>query len=142
VQAAEHDLAAAAAIPARQVEGAVGESQVDSDADDFGQGRTRRRAVEEVLVPVTNLPVRRGGGGEAGQGESGGEDMLAEAGIRIFPIEGIDQKRVARLDRAGWERGVQPRRAGHIVGAPAGMHSIIEVLYQSKYFVSRAGAGG
>ena len=65
--------------------------------------------MQQVFVPVLDAPVRGRGRGEAGQGERGGEHMLAKASVRVLGIEGVDQERIvllnvrldARLDWAG-----------------------------------------
>ena len=103
VESAEDDLAAAAAIPVSQFVGAAGEGEVYGDADDSRHGARGWGTVEEVFVPVFNGPVVGSGGGETGQRERGGEDVLAEAGIGVLGIEGVQQEGVVGLD--GWRRG-------------------------------------
>ena len=86
---------------------------MDGNADDFRHGVVGRTAVEEVFVPVADLPVRGGGGGEAGEGKSWGENVLAEAGVGILGVEGVDEKRVTGRDGGGAGRGVERRRVRH-----------------------------
>lgn len=119
VQAAEDDFCAAGAIPAGEFKGAFGEGEMDADAGDFGHGRKGRATVEKIFVPVADLPVRGSGGGEAGESESGSEDVLAEAGVGVFGIEGIDEQGVARSDRRSGRSVVEERRVSHFGRGPA-----------------------
>src|SRR5579862_7061631 len=45
--------------------------------------------------------------------------MLAEAGIGVLGIEGIDQQRVAALEKPAGFGGIESRRGGHLAGDPA-----------------------
>ena len=69
---------------------AFGEGEMNGDANEFGQRRIGRVAVEEVLVPVIDSPVCGRRGREAGEREGGREHMFAEAGVGVFRVEGID----------------------------------------------------
>ena len=62
------------------------------DADDLRERLARRRTLQQVLVPVLDLPFRRRCAGDAGQGQAWRQHMLAEAGMRIFGIKGIDEQ--------------------------------------------------
>ena len=81
VESAEDDDGAAIAIPPGQLIGAVGEGEMDADADNLGEAVARRGTLEEVLIPDADVPIRRRGAGDAGEGEGGSEDVLAEAGV-------------------------------------------------------------
>lgn len=118
VQTAQNHFAAARAIPASEFESAPGEGEVHGDADDFRSGRGGRAAVEQIFIPILYGPVRRSGGCKTGEGESGGEDVFAKTGVRIFGIEGIDEEHVARADGLGGECMVEKRGFDHIGGAP------------------------
>ena len=56
-----------------------------------GNGSPRRRTLQQVLVPVRHLPVRRRGPGDARQRQRRRQHVLAEAGVRVLGIERVDQ---------------------------------------------------
>ena len=118
VQSAQHDLASAPAVPLRQFEGPLGERQVDRDPHHLGHRRKRRPPVEQVLVPIPNLPVCRRRRRETGQSERRRKHVLAEARVRIFRVERIDQQGISRPYGSGGEGGIEKRRAAHFSRAP------------------------
>jgi len=95
MQAAQDDLASHAAKPIRQRKGAFGKRKVNGNAHQFWQGRMRRSAVEQILIPIFHHPMRRRGGGKAGQSKRRRKHMLAEAGVCVLWIKGIDQQSIA-----------------------------------------------
>ena len=97
MQSTENDLRSAGAIPIGQFVGAPGKGQVHGDANDLGHGIVRRPSMQQVLVPIFDAPVGGRGGGEAGQGQSRSQHVLAKAGVGILGIEGVDQQSVAAL---------------------------------------------
>ncbi len=123
VQAAEDDLRAAFAVPARECEGAPGEGQVDGDADDLREGVGGRRALQEVLVPVADGPLGRRRGRDARQRERRGQHVLAEAGVRVLGVEGVDEQRVSRRRRRRAQVGVEPRRHAQLLGHDGPSHA-------------------
>ena len=118
VQPSENHLRAPSAIPVRQFIGPPRESQMHGDADDLRHRPKWRSSIEKILVPVVNAPMFRRGGGETGQGERWREHVLAEAGIRILGIEGVDQERVVRLDRSAWNAWVEERAQSRVTSTP------------------------
>src|SRR6185295_19496861 len=94
VQTAEDDSRAAPSVPGGELENSGGEGEVDADADDLRHRPPRRRTLEQVFVPVLDLPTRRRRAGDAGERERGREHVLAEAGVRILRIKRVDQQRV------------------------------------------------
>lgn len=88
---------------------------MDCNADDFGERLVRRTSVQKVLVPIADLPVRGSGGGETGEREGRCEDMLAEAGIGIFGVEGVDEQGVAGLNGNSRRGRVEQWRAHHLI---------------------------
>lgn len=137
MEAPEDHLAAAGTKPVGELEGAAGEGEMDGNADDFGHGVDGRSAVEQVFVPVAETPMWRRGCGEASEGESGCEDVLAEAGIGVFRVEGIDQQGIARLDGCGCDGG-EERGLGH-GGRKRGSGDGHRELYNTKYIARREG---
>lgn len=85
--------------------------------------------MKQVLVPILNSPSVGSGGGEAGQGKRGSEDMLAEAGVRVLGIEGVDKKRVARLNWSGGD-GEEMWRFSHFARKPEalGCHEVLYII--------------
>ena len=88
------------------------ESQMHRDPDDLRHRLERRPPVEQVFIPISNLPVRRRRRREAGQRQRRRQHVFAEAGVRIFGIEGIDQQRVARLDCSRACRAIEGAAGG------------------------------
>ncbi len=118
VQAAQHHLASAAPVPLRQFERPPRESQVDRDPHHLRHRRERRPPVQQVLVPIPNLPVLRCRSGETRQRKRRREHVLSKARVRVLWIERIDQQRIPRLLPAPARRGVQDWRTCHLGRAP------------------------
>jgi hypothetical protein len=116
VQSSQDDARTAAPIPGGQGVGAPRKRQMDRDSDDVRRGLARRRPLEEVLVPVLHGPIGRGCAGDAGQREGGGQDVLAEARMRILRVEGVDEQRQPPLDRSRQETRIQRGRCAHLFG--------------------------
>ena len=114
VQPAQNHLCPALAIPVGQGVGPPGEGQVDGNSDHLGKGLPGRRALQQVLVPVGDFPVGRRGSGNAAQGQTRRQYVLAEAGVRILGIEGIYQQGIARLDRSRPDARLQRGRNSHV----------------------------
>ena len=64
---------------------------MDADADDGRKRFMGRGTLEQVFVPITHVPFWRGGAGNAGEGEAWSEDMLAETGVWILWVKGIQE---------------------------------------------------
>lgn len=79
-------------VPAGEFKGAGGEGEVDGDADDLGDRIGGGASLEEIFIPVADVPILGGGGGDAGEGEGGSEDVFAEAGVGVLGVEGVDQE--------------------------------------------------
>ena len=118
MQPAEDDLRPALAVPARQLVGPLGERQVDRDPDDLRERLPRRRTLQQVLVPVSDLPVRRRRPGDARQRQRRRQHVLAEAGVRVLGIERIDQQGIPRPGRTG----PQPRVESGATLSARGIH--------------------
>ena len=132
VQSAQHDLASAAAIPLRQLECPPRERQMHRDPNDLGHGRKGRPSVQQVFVPIADLPVFGCGRREAGQSEGRGEHVLAEAGVWILRIERIDQERIARPHRARRNCSIQKWRPSHFGRAPSAGLRHHQLLYMQS----------
>src|SRR5271166_5516739 len=52
--------------------------------------------------------------------------MLAEAGVRVFGVERVDQQRVVRLDGSGWFIEIESGSGGHLRGEPAFLYCVQE----------------
>lgn len=63
---------------------------------DLGKRLPGRRSLQEILVSVRDLPLRRGRAGDARQGQRGCEHMLAKARAWVLGIEKIDQECIVR----------------------------------------------
>ena len=83
VQTTQHDDRPSISVPSREFVGPMGEGQVYRDADDLGDRVARRWPLEQVLIPVSHVPVGRRAGGDARQGKRRGQHVLAEAGVGI-----------------------------------------------------------
>src|ERR1700730_17653395 len=90
-----------------------------SDPHYMRHGTKWRSAVEQILVPVLNPPVLRSGRGETGQRERRREDVLAEAGMGVLGIEGIDQKGIVRFDCFAGFGWLKHGRSIHFAWNPA-----------------------
>ncbi len=117
VQPAEHHRRPPFPIPPRQRVRPLGERQVDRDPDDLRERLPRRRALQQVLIPVRHLPVRRRRARDARQRQRRRQDVLAEAGVRVLRVERVDQQGRLRPQPArpdgGVERGGLPQCAGN-----------------------------
>lgn len=80
---------------------------MDRNADDFGNRIGWRGTLQEVFVPVSDRPIDRRRPGDTGEGQGWGEDMFAEAGVRILGVERIDQENEFRFWRGSgfWKIG-------------------------------------
>ena len=119
VQSAEDHLRAASAVPVGKFVGPACKGQMHRDADHLRQGLEWRTAIEQVLVPVFDAPMRGRRGGKAGQRERRREHVLAEAGIGVLGIERIDQEGVAPLDESARLVRIERGRGRHFAGNPA-----------------------
>jgi len=128
MESAQDNLAAAAAVPVGKLKGALREGEVDGDSDHFGHRIIRRPPVENIFIPVLNSPGFRSGGGETGQRQRGCQYVFAETRVGIFGIEGIDEKRVTRLDGPGTRRRIKVRRMEHFMRNPTLAHGAREGL--------------
>ena len=145
VQSAQNDLAAAAPVPLRQLERPLCEGQMDGNPHHLRHRPKRRPAVQQVFVPISNLPVFRRGRREAGQRERRSKHVLPKARVRIFRIERIDQQRIPRLYRSRNALGCQQRRPAHLGGNPTASDGsrerviavLMPLVYNTKYFTSR-----
>ena len=114
MQPAEDDGAAVGAKPGRQLVGAPREREVDGDADDLRDRVQRRRALQQVLVPVAHLPARRRRARQAGQRQRRRQHVLAEAGVDVLGVERVDEEDGARLGPGGTGRRQRGRDAHRI----------------------------
>ena len=81
-----------------------------------GNGRSAA-ALQEILVPVAHVPVRRCRARDARQRKRRRKDVLAVAGARILRIEGIHEQRGMPLHGTGadgTERGAIAMSAGTV----------------------------
>src|ERR1039458_344822 len=92
---------------------------MDRDADLLRSRLEGRPSLEEVLVPVFHTPARGRGRDKAGQRERRRKHVLAEAGVGVLRIEGVDQERVAALDESTGLSVIENRCNGHLAGDPA-----------------------
>src|SRR5580658_2965534 len=120
MQPSQDDLASAASVPVRKLEGALREGQVDGNPNKLRHGPKGWPAVQQVFVPISYVPVFGSRRGKASESEGGSEHVFAEAGVRVFRIEGIDQKGEAWLERSRGCSGIEERRAGHLRRKPKG----------------------
>jgi len=137
VQAAQYDLASAAAIPLRQLECPPRERQMHGDPNDLGHGRKGWPAVQQVFIPIANLPVFGCGCCEASESQGRGEHVLAETGVWILRIKRIDQQRIARPHHAGRNCSIEKWRPSHFGRAPPAGLRHPQLLYNAKYALSR-----
>jgi len=120
MKSSEDDLRSTCTVPGRELVRTLGEGQMDGDADDRRQRIARRGTCKEILVPVLDRPRLRGARRDARQGETRGQNVLAEARVRVLRIERIDQERVAWGGRCGTEVVVESRRVAHGIGEEHG----------------------
>src|SRR3984957_5849531 len=92
---------------------------MDGDADHLRHGPKRRTSVEQILVKVLDAPVRWRSCRKAAQRQSRCEHVLAEAGVGVLGIEGIDQQRVMRFERYPRFVGIKSRHNSHLRWKPA-----------------------
>src|SRR5262249_10748328 len=117
-RAARERPRAASAIPRGELVGSAGESQVDRDSHDLRRRVVRRRSLKKILVPVLHRPIRRRGARDARESERGSQDVLAEARVGIFRIEGIDQERKTLPDWRSRLSRIERRRGIHLLRQP------------------------
>src|SRR3984957_4125305 len=134
MQTAEDHLRSAGSIPVGEFIRAFGERQMHRNADNIRHGMRRRPTVEQVLVPIFDAPVRGRSRGEAGERECRRQDVLAEAGVRVLGIEGINQERIVRLERAGSDNGIKRRRNLHFKWNPAFGNRAKERLVRAGHY--------
>src|SRR5262249_37538854 len=118
VQSSEDDARASRAIPRGELIRSRGKSEVNRDADDLGRRAHRRRSLKKILVPVLDSPLRGRRPCHARQRESGCQDVLAEARMRILWVEGVDQKGKTPLDRRSGKSWRENRGRGHLPRQP------------------------
>src|SRR5580658_5643092 len=126
MQPAEDYFRAARAIPVGQLVSPARKREMDRDSHDLRHGMKRRTAIEQVFIPVLDSPVRRRGRGKAGQRQSRCEYVLAEAGIRVFGVERINQQCVVRLDSVCGLAGIESRSGCHFRRDPALLDEVQE----------------
>src|SRR4051794_33459946 len=80
------------------------------DANDLREWFNRRRALQEVFVPISDAPMGGSRGGDARQRQRRRQHMLSKAGMRVLGIERIDEQRGPRTDRTRTKMRVQLRR--------------------------------
>ena len=97
MQPAENHDGAARAEPTRQFVSSIGKGEVHRDPHDLRERVQRRRALEQVLIPVPEPPTVRGSPRDAGQGECRGQYVFAETGVFVLAVERIDQQPVIPL---------------------------------------------
>ncbi len=95
MQSAENDLRAPLPIPMRELVRPLGEREMHGDSDDFRKRLEGRRTLEQILVPVADLPMSGRRGCRGRERERRRQHVLAEAGVRILAIERVDQQRIA-----------------------------------------------
>ncbi len=138
MQAAQYDLASAAAIPLRQLECPPRERQMHRDPNDLGHGRKGRPSVQQVFIPIVNFPVFGCGGREASESQGRGEHVLAETGVWILRIKRVDQKRIARPHHARRNCSIEKWRSSHFERTPSTGLRHHQLLYITKYALSRS----
>jgi hypothetical protein len=62
---------------------------MDGDTDYLWRRIARRWPLEQILVPVSNIPVRWRGARNAGESQRGSEDVLAVTGPWILGVKRI-----------------------------------------------------
>src|SRR5713101_1930195 len=95
---------------------------MDRDANDLGKWLRRRRSLQEVFIPVGNVPFGWCCARQACQSQSRRQHMLAEAGMGILGIKGIEKKRQLGLYRPHFPGMIQARSNTHFSGNPRGCH--------------------
>jgi hypothetical protein len=91
VQASKYDAAALLSVPVSELVGTTSECQVDGDSNHLVDRINRRWPLEEIFVPVSDFPIRGGRAGDAREGETRSQNVLAVTGARVLGVEGIDQ---------------------------------------------------
>ena len=94
MQAAQDHGGSHGSIPPCELIRALSERQMHTDTDHFRQRVTRRRALEQIFVPVTDFPVLGCCAGNTRECECGREYMFAEARDGILRIKRVEQQRV------------------------------------------------
>jgi hypothetical protein len=95
VKTAEDDGGSARPVPVREGIGPPREREVHGDTDDLRKRIPWGPASQEILVPQGDLPAWRSRSGDARESESGRQNVLAEARVRVLRIKRVHEKRVA-----------------------------------------------
>jgi hypothetical protein len=109
VKPSQDYLGATRAVPIGQLVGTPRKGQMYGNADHLGQRARRGSSMQQVFVPVLDAPMIRRGCGQAGQGETWGQHVLAEARVGIFRIERVNEQSIVRFDRGTQVTRVGPR---------------------------------
>ena len=118
VQASQHHLAPTAAVPLGEFESPPRKCEVNGNAHQLRQRVEGWAAMQQIFVEVVNSPVGRRGGRKTRQRQRRSEHVLAKTRVPIFRVEGVDQQRVARLERARNGARVETRCLGHLPRNP------------------------
>src|SRR5262245_46076454 len=129
VKAPEDHASSPVSIPGCQLVGSGRKRQVDGEAYDLRKGYPRRRPLQQVLVPVPDLPLWWGRSGDTRERQRGREDVLTEAGVRILGVERIDQQRRSGMRWPGLKKRVEPRRDTHLLGNPKRLHGCLIKMF-------------
>ncbi len=117
MQAAQNDKRTASAIPGSQLVCPACEGQMDGDTDYLWRRIARRRPLEQILVPVSNIPMRWRGARNTGESQRGSEDVLAVTGPWILGV-----KRVYEECGTTPHRPTLPRRAARRIESRSDCH--------------------
>src|SRR5262244_602126 len=91
MQAAEDHGASLRLQPRCQLVRPLGKGEMDGDANHLGKRGDGWWSLQQILVPVTDLPSSRCCSSDACQRQGRGEHVLAKTGIYVLRIKGIDQ---------------------------------------------------
>lgn len=141
VEAAQDDERAPLAVPARELVRPAREGEVDRDADDGRERLVRRRPLEEVLVPESDHPAGRCRARDARERERRRQDVLAEARVRVFRVERVDEEGATARRRARDEIRVEVRRGAEL-RRRAKLHGDLHPLRAPEPEGRRSGAPG
>src|ERR1700735_1874192 len=100
MQTAENDERALRAVPGSQLVRPARERQVYGDTDDLRWRVAGRRALQKTLVPILNVPLRRGSPRNTGQRQGGSQDVLTVARSWVLRIKRIQQQSREGLHRS------------------------------------------